>query len=89
MFLYTSENDLQTSHLQMKWRKPTSLTLRSCNHLESGENEAPSFLVQPVFHGRNPAGSLSTDSVSSLVDVEQLSTVEEVAKALIEFLVTR
>ncbi len=56
---------------------------------ESGESEAPSFLVQPVFQGRNPAGSLSTDSVSSLVDVEQLSSVEEVAKALIEFLVTR
>lgn len=58
---------------------------------ESGESDAPSssLLVQPVFQGRNPAGSLSTDSVSSLVDVEQLSTVEEVAKSLIEFLVTR
>ena len=57
--------------------------------VESGESEATTFLVQPMFHARNPAGSLSTDSVSSLVDVEQLSTVEDVAKALIEFLVTR
>ena len=34
-------------------------------------------------------GNLATDSVSSLVDVDLLNSTEEVAKALIEFLVTR
>lgn len=35
------------------------------------------------------SGNLATDSVSSLVDVDLLPDTESVAKALIEFMVTR
>ncbi len=62
----------------------------NCPILESGDSDNALVMnVPPAFNEVNPAGSLSTDSVSSLVDVEQLGSVEEVAKALIEFLVTR
>lgn len=35
------------------------------------------------------SGTIATDSVSSLVDVDLLPSTEDVAKALIDFLVTR
>ena len=44
---------------------------------------------QPLFNPNNIAASLSTDSVSGLADVDTLHTTEEVAKTLIEFIITR
>ena len=45
--------------------------------------------VSTVVHTPTSVNTLSTDSVDSLADVTSYETTEQVAKALIEFLVTR
>lgn len=56
---------------------------------EGAEGGEPGPDAPPAGRKSLGSGTLATDSVSSLVDVDLLSSTEDVAKALIEFLVTR